>query len=169
MGLSLFRKGWMPNGPTSKHNISEGLISFPTWSLQFEAADFEKETLTAVTEARASAFNAMQAVGNGTGSIADFQQSNVVLGRAMSGLLGYSERYPEIKATNFADLQAQLEGQKIGFLWRGRDSTRRYRATTVRFSVFRACFGQACFWFRPREYFESAEESKVAPSVMFDS
>ena len=38
------------------------------------AADFEKETLTAVTEARASAFNAMQAVGNGTGSIADFQQ-----------------------------------------------------------------------------------------------
>ena len=45
------------------------------------AADFEKETLTAVTEARASAFNAMQAVGNGTGSIADFQQSNVVLGR----------------------------------------------------------------------------------------
>ena len=41
------------------------------------AADFEKETLIAVTEARASAFNAMQAVGDGTGSIADFQQSNM--------------------------------------------------------------------------------------------
>ena len=60
------------------------------------AADFERETLTAVTEARASAFNAMQAVGDGTGSIADFQQSNMVLGRAMNGLLGYSERYPEL-------------------------------------------------------------------------
>ena len=55
-------------------------------------AEFEQETLTAVTEARASAFNAMQAVGEGTGSIADFQQSNLVLGRAMNGLLGYSER-----------------------------------------------------------------------------
>ena len=55
-------------------------------------ADFEKSTLTAVTEARASAFNAMQAVGDGTGSIADFQQSNMVLGRAMNGMLGYSER-----------------------------------------------------------------------------
>ena len=29
-GFALFK-----NGPTSKHNISEGLISFPTWSLQF--------------------------------------------------------------------------------------------------------------------------------------
>ena len=29
----------------------------------------------------------------------------------MNGLLGYSERYPEIQATqNFSDLQAQLEG-----------------------------------------------------------
>ena len=72
-------------------------------------AEFEQETLTAVTEARASAFNAMQAVGEGSGSIADFQQSNVVLGRAMNGLLGYSERYPELKANqNFSDLQAQL-------------------------------------------------------------
>jgi len=68
-------------------------------------ADFEKGTLTAVTEARASAFNAMQAVGDGTGSIADFQQSNMVLGRAMNGMLGYSERYPELKANqNFSDL-----------------------------------------------------------------
>ncbi|MGB0510383.1 MAG: LemA family protein, partial [Flavobacteriales bacterium] len=74
-------------------------------------AEFEQETLTAVTEARASAFNAMQAVGDGTGSIADFQQSNMVLGRAMNGLLGYSERYPELKANqNFSDLQATLEG-----------------------------------------------------------
>ena len=71
------------------------------------AADFERETLTAVTEARASAFNAMKAVGDGTGSIADFQRSNMVLGGAMNGMLGYSERYPELKANqNFSDLQS---------------------------------------------------------------
>ena len=109
------------------------------------AADFEKETLTAVTEARASAFSAMQAVGNGTGSIADFQQSNVVLGRAMNGLLGYSERYPEIQATqNFQISRPNLRERKIGFRLRGRGSMRRFRATTEKFGAFQAFFGQAC-------------------------
>ena len=134
------------------------------------AADFEKETLTAVTEARASAFNAMQAVGNGTGSIADFQQSNVVLGRAMNGLLGYSERYPEIQATqNFSDLQAQLEGTE------NRISTERMRfnqaaqAYNTKVRRFPASLIASIAGFDEKEYFQAEEGAQEAPTVDFSN
>ena len=134
------------------------------------AADFERETLEAVTQARASAFNAMQAVGNGTGSIADFQQSNVVLGRAMNGLLGYSERYPELQATqNFSDLQAQLEGTENRIAVarkRFNESVQGYNGKVRRFP---GVFWAGMFGFDEKEYFESLEESKAAPSVDFGS
>ena len=134
------------------------------------AADFEKETLTAVTEARASAFSAMQAVGNGTGSIADFQQSNVVLGRAMNGLLGYSERYPEIQATqNFSDLQAQLEGTENRISVARKRFNEAVQGYNGKVRRFPGVFWAGMFGFDQREYFESAEESKAAPSVAFDS
>ena len=133
-------------------------------------AEFEQETLTAVTEARASAFNAMQAVGEGTGSIADFQQSNMVLGRAMNGLLGYSERYPELKANqNFSDLQAQLEGTENRIAVARKDfnaSVKAYNGKVRRFpgSVWAGMFG-----FDQRDYFESVEGSEAAPTVNFGS
>ena len=133
-------------------------------------AEFEQETLTAVTEARASAFNAMQAVGEGTGSIADFQQSNMVLGRAMNGLLGYSERYPELKANqNFSDLQAQLEGTENRIAVARKDfnaSVKAYNGKVRRFpgSVWAGMFG-----FEQRDYFESVAGSEAAPTVDFGS
>ena len=133
-------------------------------------AEFEQETLTAVTEARASAFNAMQAVGDGSGSIADFQQSNLVLGRAMNGLLGYSERYPELKANqNFSDLQAQLEGTENRIAVARKDfnaSVKAYNGKVRRFpgSVWAGMFG-----FDQRDYFESVEGSEAAPTVNFGS
>ena len=134
------------------------------------AADFEKETLIAVTEARASAFNAMQAVGDGTGSIADFQQSNMVLGRAMNGLLGYSERYPELKANqNFSDLQAQLEGteNRISVARKKfNDTVKGYNGKVRRFP---GTFWAGMFGFEQREYFESVAGSEAAPAVEFGS
>jgi len=133
-------------------------------------AEFEQETLTAVTEARASAFNAMQAVGDGTGSIADFQQSNMVLGRAMNGMLGYSERYPELKANqNFSDLQAQLEGTENRIAVARKDfnaSVKTYNGKVRRFpgSLWAGMFG-----FEQRDYFESVAGSEAAPTVDFGS
>ena len=133
-------------------------------------AEFEKETLTAVTEARASAFNAMKAVGDGTGSIGDFQQSNMVLGRAMNGMLGYSERYPELKANqNFSDLQAQLEGteNRISVARKKfNDTVKGYNGKVRRFP---GALWAGMFGFEQREYFESVEGSEAAPTVDFGS
>ena len=133
-------------------------------------AEFEQETLTAVTEARASAFNAMQAVGEGTGSIADFQQSNMVLGRAMNGLLGYSERYPELKANqNFSDLQAQLEGTENRIAVARKDFNASVKAYNGKVRRFPGSLWAGMFGFEQRDYFESVSGSEVAPTVDFGS
>lgn len=133
-------------------------------------AEFEQETLTAVTEARASAFNAMQAVGNGTGSIADFQQSNMVLGRAMNGMLGYTERYPELKANqNFSDLQAQLEGTENRIAVARKDFNASVKAYNGKVRRFPGALWAGMFGFDQREYFESVEGSEAAPTVDFGS
>src|SRR6266513_2526616 len=78
------------------------------------AANFEKSTLTEVTNARASVgkvqINAGSAPSDPT-TLAAFEQAQGQLGSALSRLLVVAERYPELKATaNFRDLQAQLEG-----------------------------------------------------------
>lgn len=76
-------------------------------------ASHEKETLQAVTEARASVGKvniSADDLGN-AGNLAKFQQAQGQLSGALSRLLVVSERYPDLKASqNFRDLQHQLEG-----------------------------------------------------------
>jgi LemA protein len=76
-------------------------------------AAHEKETLTAVTEARAKV-GKMQIgadVLNNPQALAQFQQAQGSLSSALSRLMVVVERYPDLKANqNFRDLQHQLEG-----------------------------------------------------------
>ena len=76
------------------------------------AADFERETLTDVIEARAKATSTTIDVDNiSPDAIAQFQQAQTGLSSALSRLLVSVERYPDIKANqNFLELQSQLEG-----------------------------------------------------------
>jgi len=78
------------------------------------AANFEKSTLTEVTEARASVgkvtVNANTAPTD-PAQLAEFEKAQGGLSSALSRLLVVSEQYPDLKATaGFRDLQAQLEG-----------------------------------------------------------
>ncbi|RYC51848.1 LemA family protein [Flagellimonas olearia] len=76
------------------------------------AADFERETLTDVIEARAKATSTTIDANNLTAAqLAEFQQAQTGLSSALSRLLVTVERYPELKANqNFLELQSQLEG-----------------------------------------------------------
>ncbi|MDC6363984.1 MULTISPECIES: LemA family protein [Flavobacteriaceae] len=76
------------------------------------AADFERETLTEVIEARAKATSTTIDANNLTAEqLAEFQQAQTGLSSALSRLLVTVERYPELKANqNFLELQSQLEG-----------------------------------------------------------
>ena len=129
-------------------------------------ADFEKETLIKVTEARSAAFGAMKSVDEN--GIEQFQMANNRMVGAMRGMLGYSEKYPDLKANkNFLELQAQLEGteNRIGI------ARERYNdaveAHNNKVEKFPAVFYAGIFGFSEREMFESVEGSEVAPKVKF--
>jgi len=79
------------------------------------AANFEQDTMTAVTEARAKvgqiSSGAIENVARDPAAFQRFQQAQDGLSSALSRLLVVTENYPQLKATsNFRDLQAQLEG-----------------------------------------------------------
>jgi LemA protein len=76
-------------------------------------ATHEKETLTAVTEARAQVGKVQigKDVINSPQAMANFQQAQGSLSSALSRLMVVVEKYPDLKANqNFTDLQNQLEG-----------------------------------------------------------
>ncbi len=76
-------------------------------------AAHEKETLTAVTEARAKVGQVKLGsdVINSPEAMANFQNAQGALSSALSRLMVVVERYPDLKANqNFLDLQHQLEG-----------------------------------------------------------
>lgn len=76
------------------------------------AADFERETLSDVIEARSKATSTTIDANNLTQEqLAEFQQAQTGLSSALSRLLVTVERYPDLKASqNFLELQSQLEG-----------------------------------------------------------
>ncbi len=76
-------------------------------------AAHEKETLTAVTEARAKvgSVQAGAEVVNNPQAFAKFQEAQSGLSSALSRLMVVVEKYPDLKANqNFMDFQHQLEG-----------------------------------------------------------
>ena len=76
-------------------------------------ASHERETLEAVTKARASAtsFQITPEVLNDPEAFKKFQQVQGQLSSALSRLMVVAEKYPNLKAdTSFRDLQSQLEG-----------------------------------------------------------
>ena len=72
----------------------------------------EKDTLTAVVEARAKATQTTIDPSNVTADqLSQFQKSQTALSSALSRLMVVVEKYPNLKSDqNFRDLQAQLEG-----------------------------------------------------------
>lgn len=77
------------------------------------AANFEKETLQNVVEARASVGKVTvdQSIIDDPERLAQFEAAQSKLSGALSRLLAVSENYPDLKASaSFRDLQAQIEG-----------------------------------------------------------
>jgi LemA protein len=136
------------------------------------AAAFEKDTFTAVTEARAKV-GQVNLGGKAPASpeaMAGFQKAQEGLGSALSRLLVVVEKYPDLKATqNFRDLQAQLEGtenriavERMRFNEAARAfNTRRNSFPTVLLLGF---FGDR---FRERAYFKAQAGAETAPKVTF--
>lgn len=136
------------------------------------AANFEKSTLTEITEARASVgqvkIDPNQAPTD-PAKLAEFQKTQERLSSALSRLLVVAERYPDLKATaNFRDLQAQLEGTENRITverQKFNESVQRYN-TTVK--SFPGVFFAGMFGFSSKPYFAAKEGSDTPPAVQFD-
>ena len=135
------------------------------------ATNFEKSTLTEVTNARASVgrVNLSDAPVD-SARLAEYEQAQGQLSSALSRLLVVAEKYPELKATqNFRDLQAQLEGTENRIsVERGRfnDAVGTYNTSIKSFPnvLYAGKMG-----FQPKPYFSAAPEAQTVPKVQFDA
>ena len=132
-------------------------------------ADFEKETLTAVIEARAKATSVNIDPSNlNAGMMQQFQQAQDGLSSSLGRLLVTIERYPELKANqNFLDLQAQLEGTEN----RIANARRKFNESTRIFNVYIKKFPKNIyaniFGFEQKPYYEAEQGAENAPKVEF--
>lgn len=132
-------------------------------------ANFEKETLTQVIQARASATQVKIDANNLTPeNLAAFQQAQGGLSSALGRLLAVAESYPDLKANqNFLDLQAQLEGTEN----RINVSRQRFNDTVNEYNVSRRRFPAVIFanmlGFKEKGYFKAEAGSEKAPEVKF--
>lgn len=133
-------------------------------------AEFERETYTAVTEARAKVnqINFTPEMLENPQAFQQFQNAQNELGSALSRLLVTVENYPQLKANeNFQQLQAQLEGteNRIAVERMKFNQTVQEYNTTIR--RFPANFIANMSGFDQKQYFEATEGAEQVPEVQF--
>ncbi len=134
------------------------------------AADFEKSTLLAVTEARASVGRAQLPTGLPTdpAQLQSYVQAQQGLSSALARLMMVVERYPDIKANqNFLSLQDQLEGTENRIAVARRDyieAVRQYNTARRRFPTN---FIAGMFGFDAVPQLQIDESQRETPQVDF--
>jgi LemA protein len=134
-------------------------------------ASHEKDTLTAVTEARAKATQIKLTPETlaDPKAMAAFQQAQGQMQSALSRLLAVAENYPQLKADqNFRDLQHQLEGTEN----RINVARQRYNeAVQVYNSSIRtfpnSMTNSMLLHLTPKEYYKADDAAQQAPKVKF--
>ena len=136
------------------------------------AADFEQETLTAVTEARAKATSIQinpEDLENPQ-QLQQFQQAQSALGQSLGRLLAVSENYPKLQATQaFSDLQAQLEGTENRITVARRDYNNAVRQYNTQVRSFPTVLFAGLMGFQQKASFEAEAGAEQAPDVDFNS
>ncbi len=135
-------------------------------------ANFERTTLQAVTEARASVGQVKLSAGQAPDTaetLRQFQSAQDSLGTALSRLLVVAERYPELKATqSFRDLQVQLEGTENRITVERQKFNEVVQSYNTRIQRFPAVLVARVFDFKSRPYFASSPGAATAPKVEFN-
>jgi LemA protein len=134
-------------------------------------AKHERETLTAVTEARAKVgeIKLSPAMLEDPQAFARFQQAQGALSGSLSRLMAVVERYPDLKANqNFLDLQSQLEGTEN----RINVARQRYNKAVETFNTSIRVFpnnltNSVLLHLKLKEPFRAEEGASKAPKVTF--
>lgn len=136
-------------------------------------ASQEKETLTAVIEARsrATSIQVDESILNNPQKLQQFQQAQGELSSALSRLMAVSERYPDLKSNqNFLALQSQLEGTENRIAVARRDFIQAVERYNTEIRTFPGKIWHSILYsdMELRENFEAtAENADEAPTVTF--
>jgi LemA protein len=135
-------------------------------------ANFEKSTLEAVTNARASVGRVQLDPSKAPTDAAQLQQFQAAQGQlsnALSRLLVVTENYPQLRANEgFLTLQAQLEGTENRIsVERGNFNTAVQSYNTA-VKSFPANLIAGMFGFAPRPFFNAQPGAEKAPTVNFN-
>lgn len=134
-------------------------------------AKHEKETLTAVTEARAKVGSIQMSKGmlDDPKAFSQFQEAQGAMSSALSRLMVVVEKYPDLKANqNFQDLQHQLEGTEN----RINVARTRYNKSVETFNTSIRIFPNSMtnsmlLHLKLKEPFKAEAGSEKAPKVQF--
>ena len=134
------------------------------------AADFEKNTLEAVIEARSKATQTTIDPANITQEqLAAFNEAQSGLSSALSRLLVTVERYPDIKANqNFLELQSQLEGTENRINVARDRFNEAVEPYNKHIKTFPNSFLAGILGFDELQYYRAEAGSENAPDVDFD-
>jgi len=136
------------------------------------SANFEKSTLTEVTNARASV-GRVQLDPNKAPEDAEqlkkFQAAQGQLSNALSRLLVVSENYPQLRATEaFQNLQAQLEGTENRISVERNNYNSAVQDLNTALERFPTNTLNKMFGFKPRAFFQAEAGSEKVPTVNFN-
>jgi LemA protein len=136
------------------------------------AANFEKSTLTEITQARASVGQVKidpNTAPTDPAKLAEYQQAQNQLGSALSRLLVVSENYPDLKANaNFRDLQAQLEGTENRIAVSRMDFNEAVAAYNTTVRSFPTVLYAGFLGFKEKPFFQATAGAETPPKVNFD-
>ncbi len=123
-------------------------------------AAFEKETITAVSDARAKLAGAKD--------IQTMDAANQELSSALGRLLAIVENYPDLKANQqFTELMRELSGTENRIAVARRDYNEAVRIYNTKVETFPGRFFAGMFGFSPKPQFAADEAAKVVPQVKF--
>jgi LemA protein len=136
------------------------------------AANFEKSTLTEVTNARASVGRVQldpTKAPTDAAQLEQFQAAQGQLSNALSRLLVVVERYPELKSNqNFLGLQAQLEGTENRISVERNNFNGAVQDFNVAVRRFPTNLIAGMFGFSQRPFFQAQQGAEKAPTVNFN-
>lgn len=135
------------------------------------ASDFEKSTLTAVTEARAKV-SSMQINPTDLGpeAIAAYDANQGALSSALGRLLVTVESYPQLKSVVvFQDLVAQLEGTENRIATARRDYSNQVEGFNATIKRFPGSIVASFAGFEEKGYFTADAGAEEAPKVDFSN
>jgi LemA protein len=130
----------------------------------------ERETLTAVVEARAKATSVNVSVDqlDDPELMKRFQEAQSQLSGALGRLIAVSENYPDLKSNqNFLALQSQLEGTENRIAVSRRDYIQSVQAYNTEVRTFPGMLWAFVWGAKPKATFETAEANQTAPEVKF--